>query len=596
MPPRFQIPLRHATAAASRATTDLLTLPWPFSQRELLTADQFVNELNRRGLCAHGWQVDVAALEELHRLHVLVPLFEVRMGPATEDPELIVPVTPLKWPMRSTGSPTYSVYSAARDGRLLDPGARDYRRWPRKHRWMYWPHVDRGYAYSVYQLLALDLAASLLSSLQPRLGRSNGGRRRWEIPAAWRPDDAFLESMASWRALAVTLSAIDTVYWPPIAHRTQPDAVEWRRARAEFNPRKTAEWLGISREGVLSQADSLRVDASDRSVLGDFYDIVRRARRGAWNGLRGGAAVEIDLHGAAEILERFGEEIGEGAERPFPPLRPEARLDAPLTSLDAALTELHVSPHPSLVLALEGKTEMLIVPRVMELLGISLDPAFIHIVNIEGTKDLSLLAQYAGEPRLGVHRENYFVLDRPVTRFLLLHDAENDFSTRSDRHAVRKKLLQAIAGRLPKELHPEVMHRSSRIVEIMTWGPHAPFEFAHFTDEQLATGLLTTAGKPHPRGKDSLLHAIHMQRTADPAPDIEKAWRTSGVRKVALAETMWPLLERRIVRAMERGQQGPPVMRAALRANKLAVYSRRSGIIIREWGPGTKLRWGTRPL
>jgi hypothetical protein len=455
---------------------------------------------------------------------------------------------------------------------------------------MYWPHVDRGYAYSAYQLLGLESARELLSSLRPRARHSADGRRRWEIQAAWRPDDELLGAMASWRALAVTLSAIDTIYWPPITRRIRREDV-WRRARAEFDAVRTAAWLGVSRDDVFRQADSLRAHASRSGVLGDFYDIVRRARSDAWDGLRGGAAVEMDLQGAAEMLERFGEDIGQGDARPFPAQYPDARLGTPTTSLDAALTELHVSPHPSLVLALEGDTEMLIMPRVMELLGISLDPAFIHMVNIQGMKDLSLLAQYAGEPRLGAHRENYVVLDRPVTRFLVLHDAENEFATRHGRRGIREKLLKAVATRLPAELHPEVIHPSSRIVEIMTWGPRGPFEFAHFTDDQLATGLLTAAGRPHPDSRDALVHAIHQQRNH--GGNISKVWQRSRVTKPQLADTMWPMLERRILRAMERGYQGPPVMRGALRAYELATYSRRSGIIIRKWGPGTKPPWRT---
>jgi hypothetical protein len=46
-----------------------------------------------------------------------------------------------------------------------------------------------------------------------------------------------------------------------------------------------------------------------------------------------------------------------------------------------------------------------------------------------------------------------------------------------------------------------------------------------------------------------------------------------------LADALWPLLDRRILRAIERENQGPPVMRGVLRAHELAMYSRRSNVM-----------------
>ena len=47
-----------------------------------------------------------------------------------------------------------------------------------------------------------------------------------------------------------------------------------------------------------------------------------------------------------------------------------------------------------------------------------------RLVDFEGTLNLSLLARYAAEPVLGPDRGDDVVLDRPVTRFLVLTDAE----------------------------------------------------------------------------------------------------------------------------------------------------------------------------
>jgi len=233
------------------------------------------------------------------------------------------------------------------------------------------------------------------------------------------------------------------------------------------------------------------------------------------------------------------------------------------------------------VVAIEGATEMLIVPRVMKVLGMRIDPTWIRLVNFEGTKDLSLLARYAAEPILGDDRGEFVMLDRPVTRFLVLTDAENKFKTPADRAAQRKLLLDSITRALPADLRPDLYLRSARIVEIMTWGKH-PFEFAHFSDGRLADAMLNIAAVPHPTGRADLLRAIDLQRTRDPTPDIEDAaWNRSRIKKTSLAEEMWPQLEARIERAIAARTTGPPVMKAVLRAYELAMLSYRLHMSVR---------------
>jgi hypothetical protein len=55
---------------------------------------------------------------------------------------------------------------------------------------------------------------------------------------------------------------------------------------------------------------------------------------------------------------------------------------------------------------------------------------------------------------------------------------------------------------VPKDLRSDyyVNTRRARIVEIRTWGK-LPFEFAHFTDAELADAILKAAQTPHPRGR-----------------------------------------------------------------------------------------------
>jgi hypothetical protein len=127
--------------------------------------------------------------------------------------------------------------------------------------------------------------------------------------------------------------------------------------------------------------------------------------------------------------------------------------------------------------------------------------------------NLALMARYAASPLLGTDQGQYVELDRPPTRFLVLTDAEERYATPQDRREQRRYLIAAIAWLLPTNLRPDLYDRGTRLVEILTWGRY-PFEFAHFTDRQLANALLARAGKSHPRGRESLINAIKIQAPA----------------------------------------------------------------------------------
>src|SRR5258708_35432842 len=94
---------------------------------------------------------------------------------------------------------------------------------------------------------------------------------------------------------------------------------------------------------------------------------------------------------------------------------------------------------PALVVGVEGATEYLLVPRVMDLLGIQWDTNRIRIVDFGGTdKDLARLARYAVEPVLGRDFTSGVALDRPLTRFLVMTDAEHKYATAAGRRKQRK--------------------------------------------------------------------------------------------------------------------------------------------------------------
>jgi len=94
--------------------------------------------------------------------------------------------------------------------------------------------------------------------------------------------------------------------------------------------------------------------------------------------------------------------------------------------------------------------------------------------------------------------------------------------------------------------------------------------------------MLSAAKVPHPHGRARLIHGLDMQRTHSPAPDVEEVfWRNSGLTKPNLADALWPMLEKRINAAMQRGHRGPPVMRVCVRAYEMASVSEGLPIMLR---------------
>ncbi|GAA3260979.1 hypothetical protein ACFO1B_55475 [Dactylosporangium siamense] len=577
-------PMRHrlappkTIAGADRSTLDLLGLAWPFSQVSLLTAEELVREAQNRRINMSGdWKLDVSGLQELHRLGVLVPFYRVDIDGG--DSVRAIAVADSLTPRHSRSTVLSELYLGAGEGRVTDPAKTAFEPWPTGHRRTLWPSTDSGYLYSRHQLLTLDQARSAVAAFVRNDATSTVA---WRLSDAMEITDEALQALRSWRSLAFTLTAIETPYWPLITRRISHDADVWRSVRLAFDAANALAWLGLTVEEVEAGRDQLLGLARYRDVVGDFYDLVRRADRASWDTLRGDAQVAMDYRLAAEVFERLATDV-HGVERSQPdasvPLSAQS-LGARSRSLDATLTDLHLSPHPSLVIGVEGATEMRLVPRVMELLGIEPDPGWIRIVDFGGTtQDLSLLARYAAQPHLGADHGDHVVLDRPLTRFLVLTDAENRYATRSDRAYQRKLLLDSVTNELPKDLRRDLYHPRSRFVEIVTWG-RLPFEFAHFSDSRLADALLRAAGAPHPGGRSALIQAINIQRTRDPTPNINDAWRKSGVSKVQLADAVWPLLQKRIEGAIRRGEKGPPIMSAILRAYQLATLSYRRTIAL----------------
>lgn len=584
--------VQSAIAAASRASLDLLELPYPFSQIHLLSARDFaklVDERRSREQRHTLSRMDEQVLEELHRAGVLVPLYRVDLDARAEAKA--IDVSAHLTPQQIHVTVINELFMAAHEGRLVDPAAVGFEPWPTERRRTLWPTVASGYVYSRHQLLGLDAALSVIRELKPR--RSEHWLT-WHLDDAALPNAPTIAALETWRSLAITLTTLDTYYWPQMTHSLLGGIETWQQVLRSFDRKQTLAWLGLSLDQAQRQITSLLGFASFTDDTGDFYDLIRRAKADAWKSLRGDAAVAMDYRLAADILIRFAEDIkpdGDYAGTGHAALKGQG-LSARPNSLDAALTHLHLSPFPALVIGLEGATEYKLVPRVMETLGIEWDHSRIRIVDAGGTTaDLSLLARYAVEPVLGRDFGKGVALDRPLTRFLVMTDAENKYRTAADRRYQRKLLLASLTKNVPPDLRSDyyINTRRGRIVDIVTWGK-LPFEFAHFTDRELADAMLGIAKAPHPQGRDRLVQNLHMQRTRDPKPNVENVfWRGAQLDKIPLAEALWPILQRKVNDAIQSRTPGPPVMRACMRAYEMMAISEKVSIMLR------RRRWRPRP-
>ena len=398
---------RYPTIEAAGATTDrssleLLGLLYPFGQVRPIGAGEFAKlAMQRRSRAARALPpITEQTLQELHRSGVLMPLFRVDLTPRPDASTIDISASLTAKHVFTTH--INELFRAAAEGRASDPAAVGFERWPTERRRTLWPSVETGYLYAQHQLLGLDAARSFVADLKPQ---SDGRNVTWHLKEADLPNAPTLGAIASWRQLAIVLSALDTYYWPQITHQLVHDLVVWQQAFQAFDRPQMLGWLGLTLEQIERQITSLLTTASFTDDTGEFYDLIRRASTDAWTSLRGDAAVAMDYRLGADILSRFAEDLDPGGDfigAQYAPL-PQQGLSARPESLDAVLTHLRVSPVPALVISLEGATEYRLVPRVMTVLGIQWDDNRLRFVDGGGTNaDLSLLARYAAEPLIGL--------------------------------------------------------------------------------------------------------------------------------------------------------------------------------------------------
>lgn len=565
----------------SRTSLDVLGREMPFTQTPILEPNDFVREAGKRGV-----RFRECLLEDLHRHQLLVPFYWAHPG-QRRDKDVIDMAKSRIADLGNSGVAPRLITPASK-GEVSDPEQTRFRRWQRSGEKQVNPDPHPGIYYSRHQLLLLPHIRWFIEHHQTfHTGKDLKSFRSFELlDPAHMPDEGFEAACSEWRSLAVILSTLDAVVLPELSRKISwPD--QWFAMRDAFDADATLQWLGLSHDDARKLVQRLLWDAKGLDETGDLYDLVRRADADAWDALGGHALMAHDLRIAAEIVARVVD-IAEDAvvtdDCDGDPVEVQ-RLSTRGRDLEELLTSKGLSPHPSLVVIVEGQTEQRLFPLVMETLGHPMRADRIRVENREGLdQPIHLLARYAARPVLGKSLSNEWVfLVRPPTRVLVLADPEKDYSDNVKREHEREKIAKFVVKELPDEVHADLLGAGTELVTVVAW-PNGPFEFSHFDDDELADGLLRMSIVAYPGGRAALVNRIVDERKKLPAtknrpgPDIGKVWEEwitdYGFSKTKFADEMWPVLQAKVRQAIASGTNEPPIMAAASTASRLARLPR----------------------
>lgn len=576
-------------------------MPRVFTQHHPLDTSSFIGEAKKRGI-----ELDLSTLRELYRHGLLTPFVELTYRPVRppfkpDEPEPI-----------AFSSRLAEIREARDTGCLRDLAAEPFK--PRlqfergRQKSRFWWN---GIIYSQYQLLALPVLTDLLDR---RTYQKRGKRRIARIPT---PHPLLLQSLHErtdpLRKMALSLTSLEARYLPKLdpefIHLNSADVEDWERYRNQFDPAQMQEWLQYPSARVRGDAEDLLSRASRIDPVGTYWSrLMRRAPAKSRKYLKDAALQAMDLRIAAEILLLFYEDLAEHDHaEPLPDLSASLgwwhplveRLTFKRNTLDEDLVALGISPHPRVVLALEGDTEMCHAPRVQAALNFTDAPELIRLLNLgTANRDLVKVAALATAPLVSgkVPGTNGWNLIKPYSRLFVAVDPDSPFTTPERVAKERDKILSEIKDVLKAQgvEHPNPAELDY-LVEIRTW--NAPcYEFAHFTDEELADSII----KVHPTidgwTRDELIEALGYWRAKE--KDIKRVWesgrwieqsgRMTGKwkpepSKVKLAEALWPtLLEKIQVCMTTEGAPVPPIAAVVNDAYHIALQWRDQSYVLTE--------------
>jgi hypothetical protein len=560
-------------------------MPWAFTQHQPLDTAHLIDEAKRRGA-----DLDLPTLRELYRHKLLMPFVYVNDRQVGPVPAL---VTDEPWP----GGTRLQQLRHARDrGRLSDLGAAPFRprlqftlpsgRDPR--RW--W----NGLLYSWYQLLICPEIDSLLSRRTRR--RTADGKVHTRLS---EPHPVLVSRAGRLYCVAIVLTAIEARYFPKLdpewLHLNNAEVDQWQRYRDGFDPVAVSTQLGYSAADARRDAEWFLMGAKDLDPVGDSWSqLMRRAPSRAWKELDDAVLSALDYRIVAEILLLFHEDLADrGRAEPLPVPQGmyrhwlHERLSYRRGTLDEDLMRLGISPHPRVVLAVEGETEQVHVPLVWKDLGYSDAPELMRLLMLGGVdRDLEKVAALAAAPLVGQRAPSQrggWLLIKPPSRLFIAVDPEGKYfapgKVDRTRTAILKEIktvlkAQGITNANPAEL--------DELVEIRTWAERC-YEYAHFRDEELADGIMQVHTTINGLTREQLIALIATERAR--GKDIKEVWSQWDHKpgKPELAEALWPTLKAKIDRCrVDADAPVPPIVEVVQDAHHLAQRWRYLSFVLGE--------------
>ena len=522
------------------STIGLLGLPYVFTQGSVLTVRTFISEAKNRGVRLHRGE-----LEQLHRRGALVPFYRVHPQPIGKGRELR--------PKRQNVWEVPQLYEAAREGRLSDPSARPFRQWPRQQ-------SEESIYYSRYQLLGLRSLRLVLTGMQSRLGPDDA--IVWELDAL---ASAHRHAHEQNRALAAALEVLSPRYRPRVMGRVRsPDDGLWE-VIDDHDPQIEAGALQLSDDQLLLQAEGLLAEAKLFDPLGKWHRVTRIANRHRWNELRNDALLAQEYRVAAEMMLQFLEDQARhGRAKPLEPVSTtwheprHDRLTVDQRERAESVMDFTLSDRPAVYLAMEGQTEVTILNNVLDLAGIESPSHWISVIDREGVGgDVNLLARAIAVPRLDPQGHRGARILSPLSALIVASDPEGRYRTEVSREQVLVGMRDRVLRSLPPSLRTGEMEQDlDHLLHVHVWDEE--FEFAHFSDSELARGIKSVVGRGvAPPEKELRRHLASCRESRSAIRNVWKSWQQTPS-KVALAEALWPALERRILNP--RSQKPIPIL------------------------------------
>jgi hypothetical protein len=415
-----------------------------------------------------------------------------------------------------------------------------------------------GYLYSSWQLLLLGNLLTVLA---------------WKRQGLETP-----QSSPTARDLTLALCALSPRFLPGVlgSLRLQSDDSEpfWR-FQAESHAADLLATVGFPPEHLAPCAETLLVSARMHDPMVEWLRLLRHAPYSAWRKMQKAPLHAMWGRTAAELLLRAHEELADDhVLRPLGDLTGEtwyhaqhdrlsARYDE-AAGLDRALSEFGLSPHPRVLLLLEGDTEMQHVPRLLADFDLG-EPSQVRVQNAHGVQaNPSLIARYGITPRVGRERSDGWDLLTPPTALMIAMDPEHQYRTPADVDALRHKLAGAIREEVQAQGADIAQDELDQLVDVRSWGDQT-YELANFSDDELVeaiTQLAQTRGRNGgtPDWESSLRADLIAARGKHQDIKIVLGPRLYGTAKVELAELLWPVLRDRCAAERASGTVTTPVL------------------------------------